>query len=202
MGSDRFPKYSRWKYAPDVLIVLPVYLFVINVVFNASGQIPYFRISQEMYLISLLFSVFAFLISRNLKDKLYVKGEIPADTSMFIGVLIMFPFILSLPTGGMAINAFLILDGAIIVASAVFAVVGTTLRPKDFPVRDSLTVFFAVTMTVAISAVLSILLFAFNNFITLGFLFGYLSVFYLIQLAIYTVQLFGYRDKFNLMKAF
>jgi hypothetical protein len=63
-------------------------------------------------------------------------------------------------------------------------------------------VFFAVTMTVTISAVLSILIFAFNNFITLGFLFGYLSVFYLIQLAIYTVQLFGYRDKFNLAKAF
>lgn len=201
MKASKFPKSNKLRLVAEGFIVLPVFLFILVGISNGLRSAPYIKIPQVMYWFLLLLSIIAFLISKKFKNKLFAKGEIPADTSMLIGTLIMFPFILSFSLIGNSAYAFLTLEGAIIVASVLFAAVGTTFKPNDFPIRDNLAGFFLVAITIMITAVLSVLILA-NNLITLGFVVGYFSVFMLVQLAIYTVQLFAYRDKFNLNDIF
>lgn len=195
-------KPSSWKYVLEFLMLLPFFLLFFSV-FESTFSTINIIFPSWAFLVALLVSFLSYSSSRLSRNRLFLAGEIPADTSMFVADLLLFPFILSFPPNAVgAANYFASLDIGIVVFLGVLVLVISRMDKKLFPKRDNLTVFATAAFGDVILSAFSVMLFAFNAYATLAFILSYFTVLFLIMLAIYTLQIFAYLDRFDFLKGF
>lgn len=192
---------SRFRYVLNILISLPLFAFFFSAVFPALLGVLTFNIPSVFYAVLILISFMSYALSLHIRKSLYIEGDIPADTSMFVSELLLFPLLLAYPSLTTASrDIFAVLDSGIMIAASVFAIVGTTIKAKEFPKLDSETVFFLSVFTVLSLAVFGSVLLASNLYVNVGFAVSYLSIFMLFNLSIYTAQLLAYKEHLELKR--
>ncbi len=196
-------KVNPATYLFLLAMALPVIMFLfINVGINSAFSLlsidRQVSVSSSLYFIALGFSFAAFLLSVFLRKRLFIKGEIPANIAVFLGELLIFPFLLVFPPSylGNSANVLVSLDVGIIITASITVIIVSVFKPKEFPVKDAFSIYFAAVGFTIFVAIWSILAFAYSDYLAAAL--SHFAAFTLFVSTIYTFQLAAYRDKINI----
>jgi energy-converting hydrogenase Eha subunit A len=191
---------NRQRYAFELSIGAPLIFLFVAAIWRYMGVIDLTH-NLDYYLIALLISVLSYALSLHFRERLFINDKTPADTSMFLSNLMLFPFILMYPTSissGM-ITLLAALEASMMVVAGILALLGSNIKKGEFPEPDNLTSITIAIMLVIFFGIGSLLSFALGH-PALGLLAAYLSVYELFGSSVYLIQLIAYRDGIDLKK--
>ena len=185
----------------DFFIMLPFFILLFSTFINTFSQAT-LVFSTLQYCFAMVLSAVSYAVSLRGRRILYIKGDIPADTSFFVAELLLFPLLLFFPSVSPSSSGiFIFLDVGMIVALSVLSVFVGTFGKKDFPLLDSRAVCMLAFSAAMALAVFSIVFFTFSGFFYLAAALSYYAIFEMFGLLVYTAQLFAYKDRIDIKKA-
>jgi hypothetical protein len=159
-------KNNPMRFVFDFIITLPTFIWFYASLAEAVNLPALFLPTLGIYMGLLLISILAYTVSRILRGWLYVKEDIPADTCLFLGNLLIFIPIILFPSinTGIATITFLALDASIIVVSGFFALALANFDKGDFPIFDSYGLYVNSVLFLVILAIFSIVFLSFSRY--------------------------------------